>query len=271
MKTMTNNRISEAFRTRTHPLLIPYVTVGDPTPEATMDILFTLEEAGADVIELGVPYSDPLADGPVIQAASERALRNGVTLSAVLEMAAVARQRGLTVPLVLFSYVNPILQLGFQPLCQRAAAAEIDGLIVPDLPLEENSALLQVAKAHGMALIPLVAPTSEKRIQSIVTQAEGFIYCVSSLGTTGARDTFGEDIPSFLDRVRQYSPVPTAVGFGISKREHVVKFSPHVDAVVVGSALVRVIASVQDSLTDPTRKKTAHAQIGQFVRMLKNE
>lgn len=272
MKTLSVNRINRVFQTRTdEPLFIPYITTGDPSPEATVELVSTLAEAGADIIELGVPYSDPLADGPVIQAASERALKNGVTLNTVLEMAAAIRRDGVTVPLVLFTYINPILSMGIERLCERAGSVGFDGMIVPDLPHEENKDLLKAAERHGLALIPLVAPTSEKRIQRIVAAAQGFVYCVSSLGTTGTRDSFDADIIAFLDHVRQLSPIPTAVGFGISKREHVTRFASHVDAVIVGSALVREIASVQHQLLDPLQKKTAHSHIFKFVRMLKNE
>lgn len=271
MNTLTDNRISRAFHNETRPLFVPYVTAGDPKPEVTIDLLSTLESAGADIIELGVPFSDPLADGPVIQAASERALQNGVTLRTVLEIAAEGRMRGVSVPLVLFTYINPILRMGIETLCSRAAEAGFDGMIVPDLPFEENGELQEAADRHGLALIPLVAPTSEERIERIVSGAQGFVYCVSSLGTTGARDSFADEVVPFLERVRSLSPVPTAIGFGISRREHVIQFTPHVDSVVVGSALMRELESVGSKLVDPERQKEAHEQIAKFVRNLKNE
>lgn len=272
MNTLTENRISRVFKEQLNkPLFIPFITAGDPTPEVTVELVETLAEAGADIIELGVPYSDPLADGPTIQAASERALKHGVTLTSVLEMAASIRNNGVTVPLVLFTYYNPILRMGIERLCERATSAGFDGMIVPDLPYEENEPLLKAAERNGLALIPLVAPTSEKRIQRLVANAQGFVYCVSSLGTTGTRDSFAGETLSFLDQVRQLSPIPIAVGFGISRREHVVQFAPHVDAVIVGSALVRQIDSVRDKLLDPGHKKNGLQQVAQFVRMLKNE
>lgn len=273
MKSLTDNRIQRVFQERTHPLFIPYVTAGDPSPEVTVDLLTTLEEAGADIIELGVPYSDPLADGPVIQNASERALQNGVTLNTVLDMASQARRKSVSVPLVLFSYINPILRMGIRKLCERAATAGFDGLIVPDLPLEESRELKDIAGKHNLALIPLVAPTSEERIRRIVSDAQGFVYCVSSLGTTGTRDEFAAEVLSFLDRVRSLSSIPTAVGFGISKREHVVKFAPHADAVIVGSALVREIQNASDHFLhpDPERQRAGHDHVREFVRSLKNE
>ena len=272
MNTLTESRITRVFMEQSNkPLFIPFITAGDPAPEVTVELVETLAGAGADVIELGVPYSDPLADGPTIQAASERALKQGVTLTSVLEMAATIRKKGLTVPLVLFTYYNPILRIGIDQLCERATAAGFDGMIVPDLPYEENAQLLNAAERNGLALIPLVAPTSEKRIQRLVSNARGFVYCVSSLGTTGTRDSFAGDTMLFLDRVRRLSPIPIAVGFGISKREHVVQFAPHVDAVIVGSALVRQIESVRDELLDPDLKKSGLQRIAQFVRMLKNE
>lgn len=272
MRTQADNRIQQAFDRQAHPLFIPYVTAGDPHPDVTVDLLLTLEEAGADIIELGVPYSDPLADGPVIQNASNRALQHGVTLSKVLEMGKEARLRGVSVPLVLFTYVNPVFRMGIEVLCRRAKAAGFDGMIVPDLPMEENGELLEAAKRYHLAFIPLVAPTSDERIERIVAGAWGFVYCVSSLGTTGTRDTFSDDVIPFLRRVRALSAVPTAVGFGVSKREHVEAFAPHVDAVVVGSALVREIQAVGDKLLHPNRERrqAGHAHIRGFVRMLKN-
>lgn len=270
MTTVTGSRISRAFREKKRPLFIPYVTAGDPTMDITIELLAVLEHAGADMIELGVPYSDPLADGPVIQAASERALKHGVTLKSVLDSAKEARRGGVTAPLVLCTYINPVIRMGMERLCEQAAVAGIDGIIVPDLPPEENDALLQLTAAHGLALIPLVAPTSDKRLQTIVSQARGFVYCVSSLGTTGTRDTFDRAVLTFLDRVRRLSPVPTAVGFGVSKREHVENFAPHVDAVIVGSALVREIEAVQELLADPLRRKDGLEHIRRFVKRLKN-
>lgn len=271
---LTDNRIPLIFQKKGekgNPLFIPYVTAGDPHPEVMLDLLLTLEQAGCDIIELGVPYSDPLADGPVIQAASARALQHGVTLSRVLEMAVDARHLGLTAPLVLFTYINPVMRMGFDRLCARAEEAGFDGLLIPDLPYEENEELLQIANRHGLVLIPLVAPTSGARLERIVSQAQGFVYCVSSLGTTGTRDSFSTEVVPFLDRVRRLSPVPTAVGFGLSKREHVVRFAPHVDAVIVGSALVREIAAVGEPLRDPVQRESALAHIHRFVRSLKND
>lgn len=271
MNTTTFNRIDDAFKHCPRPLFIPYVTAGHPSPDVTVDLLLALEEAGSHIIELGVPHSDPLADGPTIQASSAVALKQGVTLSSVLAMGKEARERGLTVPLILFTYVNPVFSLGVTELCKRASAAGFDGLIVPDLPYEESGPLEESATAHGLSLIPLVAPTSDKRIQQIVTRAKGFVYCVSSLGTTGARDTFSGSVTHFLDRVRSLSPVPIAVGFGISKAEHVKTFAPHVDAVVVGSALIDAIEAVKSKLTRTETKEVGLAHVKTFVRSLKNE
>lgn len=281
MNRLGENRIARAFRiqagstrVRPQPLLIPYVTAGDPTPEVTVELIETFARAGADIIELGVPYSDPLADGPVIQAASARALAAGTTLSRVLDIGAEVRSRGgraEQIPLILFTYVNPVLAMGIGQLCERAAEAGFDGLIVPDLPLEEDDELRQAAVASHLSLIPLVAPTSRQRVEQIVARAEGFVYCVSSLGTTGARESFAPEVSRFLQDVRRLSAVPTAVGFGISKPAHVRAFAPHADAVIVGSAIVREIERHGDALRDPAHKKQAHEQLAAFVRSLKSE
>lgn len=263
--------IEQALRKPAEVRLIPFLVAGDPDPETTLDLLRLLDEEGVAVVELGVPYSDPLADGPVIQEAATRALSHGMNLSRVLALAKTAREEGLRVPLVLFSYVNPLIQMGFERFAEAARDARIDGVIVPDLPVEENEALLSACAHHGLDVIPLVAPTSRERVRMIAEQAQGFVYCVSSLGTTGIRDGFSRDVDSFLEEVRQVSPVPTAIGFGISRPEHVRRFSRHADAVVVGSALVSTIAHRREALQNPAKREQALAEIRAFVRELKTE
>lgn len=261
-------RIEAAFNSTDRRPLIPFITVGDPTAGATLDLIRLLDEEKVMAIELGVPYSDPLADGPVIQAASERARRQGITLSRVLELARTAREEGVTTPLVLFSYYNPILNYGPEALADTAQSVGLDGMIIPDLPWEESRSFSRLTEERGLDLIPLVAPTSRERIRRIVSDAQGFVYCVSSLGTTGVRQRFSEGVDEFLEVVREYSPVPMAVGFGISCSEHVHRFLRHADAAVVGSALVRLIEAKGDSLQDPDRKGEALAEIQKFIREL---
>ncbi|SDW59304.1 tryptophan synthase, alpha chain [Marininema mesophilum] len=264
------NRIEAAFQ-QPGRKLIPYLTAGDPDRKASLEIIRMLDEEGACAIELGVPYSDPLADGPVIQEASGRALQNGMTLTGVLELARESRKVGVKAPLILFSYVNPLLRFGFRRLVLEAKACGIDGMIVPDLPYEESGELSDLAKKEGLCLIPLVAPTSKERVHRIVKEAQGFVYCVSSLGTTGTRASFSNKVEEFLDTVKEASQVPTAVGFGISEREHVDRFLNHVDAAVVGSALVRRIGEHATQLTDDRSRGLALEEIRHFFRELAEE
>lgn len=240
-------RITAAFERmkREHRTgIIPYVTVGFPTIADTMAIVPAIERAGADVIELGVPYSDPLADGPTIQAASYRALQSGVTPKTCVDVAARLRQAGVQAPLLFMGYYNPILTYGVPEYARDCASAGIDGLIVPDLPPEESAPLRMELRAHGLILIPLLAPTStDDRIASGCAGAEGFVYCVSVAGVTGARADLPPDLPAFLKRVRRHTSLPIAVGFGVSERRHAEALGAVAEAVVVGSALINVIDS----------------------------
>ncbi|MBA4496052.1 tryptophan synthase subunit alpha [Paenactinomyces guangxiensis] len=264
------NQLQAAFRSQKEHL-IPFIMSGDPSLEVTLKLIYLLAEEGAAAIELGVPFSDPMADGPVIQAASERALQQNVTLSDVLELGRMVRQQGCDVPLILFTYANPVFQYGLERLVKQAVSCGFNGVIVPDLPYEESAPLRKLGSEAGLAVIPLVAPTSRQRIGKIVSDAQGFVYCVSSLGTTGMRQQFAGHVDSFLQIVREMSPVPTAVGFGISKREHVVRFLEQADAVVVGSALVRKIEELSPKLSDPEQCDDALNEVRVFVRGLKSE
>lgn len=238
------SRIANSFAAAARekrPAVIPFVTAGDPDLSFTARLIPQLAAAGADILELGVPYSDPLADGPTIQRASQRALQSGTTVSGVLEAVSGARQEGLKVPIVLLVYYNCIYRRGEERFAQEAAAAGVDGLVVPDLPLEEAGSLRQHARGAGLDLIPLVAPTSTPERLALVGQvASGFIYCVSLTGVTGARATLPPDLPEFLSRVRDASGgrVPLAVGFGVSTPDHAREVGRWADGVIVGSALV---------------------------------
>lgn len=264
------NRLEQAFHQKGRNL-IPFIMCGDPDLETTESMIQLLEEEGVLAIELGVPFSDPMADGPVIQAAGERALKNQVTLTKVLQLAKKVRKKGCQVPLILFSYANPVFQFGLRKLVEEAVMHGFDGIIVPDLPFEEGEELRTQGKECGLCVIPLVAPTSQDRVKEIVSEAQGFVYCVSSLGTTGMRKKFAGQTGQFLDTVRKLSPVPTAVGFGISERKHVEHFLSHADAVIVGSALVKKIGEQADVLADPAKREDGLMKLREFVRQLKSE
>ncbi|AOZ91359.1 tryptophan synthase subunit alpha [Paenibacillus crassostreae] len=249
--------------------LIPFLTVGDPDIETTVEIIIQLEAAGADILELGVPYSDPLADGPVIQRASQRALKHDVNLRTCMETAVLARKAGVKMPFILFTYYNPVLQMGLDHFFEEVKSHEISGLIIPDLPVEESGDIRRRADEAGISLIPLVAPTSHERIEKIVSNASGFVYCVSSLGVTGERSSFHQGVDEFIQTVKQFTSIPVAVGFGISTHEQVARFSKICDGVVVGSAIVREIESVIPLLNDKNTRQQGLLQIREFVAQLK--
>ncbi len=229
------------MRDRGETGLITYVTAGWPDLEATERLVLAMAAAGADLVELGVPFSDPLADGPVIQRASQAALAQGVNLAQILALG--ARLRAQTdVPLVLMSYYNPILAFGPAELVAAAAQAGLDGFIIPDLPVEESGPFCALADAHGLALVPLVAPTSTpRRIAAIARHARGFIYCVSLTGVTGSTGAYSEKLAQVCHTVRAHTDLPLALGFGIGRPEQARELAPLADALVVGSALIQRI------------------------------
>jgi tryptophan synthase alpha chain len=238
------SRIAETFarlREEERRALIPFITAGDPDLDTTRALISELARAGAGLIELGVPFSDPMADGPVIQRASERALRNRVGLEEVLSVIRDAR-RETEVPIVLFSYYNPLLQYGAERLCVDAARAGVDGMLVTDLAPEEAGEFAATLAAHELDLIFLVAPTStDVRLQRIAERASGFIYAVSRAGVTGVQNALSTEAAQLVSRVRAVSELPVAVGFGISTREQVADVWRFADAAVVGSAIVSEI------------------------------
>ncbi len=230
--------------------LVAYLTAGDPTLEATERLVAALAEAGADVVELGVPFSDPLADGPTIQRASERALRSGTTLAGVLGLVRKLRQK-TEVPIVLFSYFNPVLQMGLSTFADEAAAAGADGVLITDLTPEEADEYRHAVASRGLDTIFLAAPTStDARLVRIAESSTGFLYLVSRTGVTGAREALPEDLPALVRRARRVTSLPIAVGFGISLPGHVSILGGLADAAVVGSVLVEEIeraASVDEA------------------------
>lgn len=222
--------------------LIPYICAWDPDLETTRALLWTLAEAGASVVELGFPFSDPLADGPTIQAATQRALRHRPTLEAYLDLVAGINAEGYPLPIVVMGYYNPFFRFGLERLARRARKAGLCGAIIPDLPLEEAGPWLKEARKQGLASVMLVAPTTPpQRLEKIARASTGFLYYVSITGITGARDRLPEDLALRLDLCREVSPVPVAVGFGISRPEQVRMLAPHAEAIVVGSTLVKIV------------------------------
>jgi len=219
--------------------LIAFITVGYPNVDATVELAEALVAGGADLIELGVPFSDPLADGATIQRAGWLALEQGVTPWTCIDVARRLRDRGVEVPLLLMGYYNPWLAAGIDMFAARAAEAGIDGLICVDLPPEEADELSAVCRPRGIDLVFLVAPTTtDQRLSSIAKAASGFVYCVSVAGTTGARGDLPRELPAFIKRVRQHTDLPLAVGFGISKPEHVAQIGQLCEAAVIGSAII---------------------------------
>jgi len=221
--------------------LIPYLMAGFPEPGAEVELAVALERAGADVLEIGMPFSDPLADGPTVQNAGTRSLAAGTTMSDCIAVAASVRRR-TSLPLVLMGYYNPLLAYGLERFCADAAAAGVCGLILPDLPPEEAGEMQAAARSCGLDIVYLVSPTSpEERIREVASVASGFIYCVSLTGVTGARESVAVGLEEYLSRVRAHTDLPLAVGFGISRPEHVRQVGAVADGVVVASALLDVI------------------------------
>lgn len=228
-----------ALRSNNSKALIPYITCGDPNLETTIDLVLTMEKAGADIIELGIPYSDPLADGPVIQRASQRALNSGTNIDSIFEMIIKLRKR-TGIPIAFLLYYNSIYAYGIEKFLNKFNGL-IDGLIIPDLPLEERKELKYLIKDYPIDLIPLVAPTSENRIKEIIKEADGFIYCISSFGVTGKRKAFEIDLKKFIDEVRKYTDTPVAIGFGISNEKAIQRLKGLADGLIVGSAIIEKI------------------------------
>lgn len=219
---------------------IPFITCGDPDTETTAKVVRAAVEAGADLIELGIPFSDPTAEGPVIQGANIRALSGGITTDKVFDLVADLR-RDMTIPLVFMTYANVVFSYGAERFMKRCSETGIDGIILPDVPFEEKSEFEDVAKQYGIDMISLIAPTSADRVAMIAKEAQGFIYIVSSLGVTGVRNEISTDISHITEVIRQNTDVPCAVGFGISKPEQAKKMAGISDGAIVGSAIIRII------------------------------
>ena len=235
-----NKKIAEAFAGG--KAFIPFITCGDPSLEITEQLVYAMEEAGADLIELGIPFSDPTAEGPVIQEANVRALAGGVTTDKIFDMVEKIRKKS-SVPMVFMTYANVVFSYGIERFVSKAAEVGMNGLILPDVPFEEKEEFDTVCKAYGLDLISLIAPTSHERIAQIAKDAEGFVYCVSSLGVTGTRTNITTDIGAMVKLVKQTKNIPCAVGFGISTPEQAKKMAEQSDGAIVGSAIVKLCAA----------------------------
>ena len=239
-----SNRIAEAFaaaRAGTRPALIAYLTAGDPSPARSASLALALNRGGADILELGVPFSDPVADGPVIQAASDRAIKAGTNVRRVLEIAAEIR-RQCAMPIVLFSYLNPLMRYGFDALARDARDAGIDGCLLTDLSVEEAADPVSKLRAAGLDTVFLAAPTStDRRLKLVSELSSGFVYVVSRTGVTGERAGVAASVGPLVNKIKSMTAKPLAVGFGVSKREHVAAIGGYADGVIVGSAIMRIV------------------------------
>ncbi|MHB8919064.1 MAG: tryptophan synthase subunit alpha [Desulfocucumaceae bacterium] len=264
--TYGTERIAATFsrlRSQGQKGLITYITAGYPDPSRTLDILKELADSGSDLIEIGVPFSDPIADGPVIQRASHRALEMGISMENIFNTAGLFRNY-TSIPILLMTYYNPVFRMGVREFVSRARDSGIDGLIVPDLPVEEDGPLRFETAHAGLSLIPLAAPTStETRIKKIAEKADGFIYCVAVTGVTGTRKALNTDLKYFTGLVKKHTDIPLAVGFGISGPQMASEVAVHCDAVVVGSALVAAV-------DDGGCPLSASGRAGRLAREIKN-
>ena len=257
------SKIAEAFKK--HPkAFIPFITSGDPDLETTKKLVLAMAEAGAAIVELGIPFSDPVAEGLVIQEADTRALKNGCTTDKIFTMIKEIRQVS-NVPLVFLTYINPIFTYGVDKFYAQCQAAGVDGTIVPDVPFEEKGEILGACQKYGVDLISLIAPTSDDRIQMIAKEAQGYIYIVSSLGVTGVRREITTDIGAMVEKIREVSKVPCAVGFGIATPEQATKMATLSDGAIVGSAIVKLCTQYGRECVEPVK-----AYVSKMVRAVES-
>lgn len=252
------SRLSDAFKHKN--AFIPFITAGDPNLEVTERLVLKMAEAGADLIELGIPFSDPVAEGPVIQEADYRALANGTTTDKIFDMVLRIR-KSCNVPLAFMTYANPIFTYGADRFMKNCQGAGIDAVIVPDIPFEERNELLPFCSKHNVTFISMIAPTSQNRIRMIAAEAEGFVYCVSSLGVTGVRQELGNEASEMAKLVKEVKDIPCAIGFGISTPEQAASMIKFSDGVIVGSAIVRIIAQYGENCVP---------HVVDYVRSMKN-
>ena len=239
---------------------IPFITAGDPNLDKTAEFILEMERAGADLIEIGIPFSDPIAEGVVIQEADLRALQSGTTTDGIFDMVEKLRKK-TDMPLVFMGYLNPVFHYGYERFFKRCAECGISGIIIPDLPYEEKGECDEIAASYGVDVISMIAPTSASRIRAIASEAKGFLYVVSSMGVTGVRSEIKTDLVSILSSVREASDIPAAVGFGINTPEQAAKVAQAADGVIVGSAIVKIVARYGDQ---------AGPYIYEYVKNMKN-
>lgn len=260
------NRIDTAFtmlRKEGKKAFIPFITAGDPSIDASYEIAKAMIENGADLIEFGVPYSDPSADGPVIMRADVRALSNGTRLADVFSLSKRISGEFMHVPVVLLLYFNSIFVYGLERFFEACEKAGISGVIIPDLPLEERNEARPFADAHGVYLISMVTPVSHERTKRILAQAQGFLYCVASLGVTGERASYSTDFKNYFDNLNQLSDIPKCIGFGVSDPEQKRELETYCDGVIVGSAIVR---RIEDCIKEGLTTRETAARLGAYVR-----
>ena len=240
MKTL-NNKLDKVFNTPNGKAFICFLTAGDPVADCTVEYILEMERAGADLVEIGIPFSDPTAEGVVIQDANIRALKNGMTTDGAFEIVRRVREKS-QIPLAFMTYANPVFHYGYDRFFARCEELGVDAIIIPDMPYEEKREMEEPANAHNVALVSMIAPTSEDRIQTIASEAKGFIYVVSSMGVTGVRSEIKTDLGAIVESIRKVTDVPCAIGFGISTPEQAKKMAAVSDGAIVGSAIVKLIA-----------------------------
>lgn len=232
------SRIENALKNKKS--FIGFVTAGDPSLEMTAEFVLTLEKAGASIVEIGIPFSDPVAEGEVIERANYRALSNGTTTDKIFDMVENLRKK-TSIPLVFLTYANPVFTYGYERFFKKCSGCGIDGIIIPDMPYEEKKELAPYAKENGIDVITLIAPTSDDRISKLAKEARGFVYCVSSMGVTGVRSEFNNNLESMVEKIKEATDIPVAVGFGISTSEQAANICKTADGAIVGSAIVNII------------------------------
>lgn len=245
------SKIAEAFKNK--KAFIAFLTAGDPSPDMTAEYILAIAEAGADLVEIGIPFSDPTAEGPVIQEANIRALKAGMTTDKAFEIVEEVRKKS-QVPLAFMTYLNPVFHYGYEAFFTKCEALGVDGIIIPDLPFEEKEELSDIAARHGVDTISMIAPTSRQRIQKIAGQASGFIYVVSSMGVTGVRSKIETDIAALAASIREVTDVPAAVGFGISTPQQAKEMAKASDGAIVGSAIVKIIEKYKENAQEPLKE-----------------
>lgn len=258
------NRIDlkfEELKRQNKKALIPFVTAGDPSLKSTVNIVLEMDKKGADIVEIGIPYSDPLADGPIIQASSQRAIEGGTKIKNIMETSGKIREKS-EIPLVYLVYYSSIFKYGVERFVSEASAAGINGIIIPDLPIEERGDIMDIVGKYEVHLIPLVAPTSKRRIKEIAGGGSGFVYCVSKNGVTGVGEQIKTDIKEYMELVGSYTKLPKALGFGISGSSMAREFKPYCDGIIIGSAIIDIIYKCRD-------EKEILDKVGTFISEVK--